>query len=146
MQYSEGKTGRVFTVKLHEDDPVYESIKKLAVAEKLDRAVLWIVGGVKNGKVIVGPEESDERPLKPMSVAFHEAHEILATGTLFPNEKGEPALHIHSALGRNGTTITGCPRINLDCWLITEIIVMEILDDKPYRKLDENGFNLLTMD
>lgn len=146
MQYSEGKTGRVFTVKLHENDPVYDSIKTLASNENLKRAVLWIIGGVKNGKVIVGPEESDERPITPMHIVFKEAHEILATGTLFPDENNQPSLHIHSALGRNGTTITGCPRLNLDSWLITEIIIMEIIDDKPIRKVDENGFHLLTME
>lgn len=145
MQYSEGKTGRVFTLKLHEGDPVYNSIKLLATNEKLERAVLWIIGGVKNGKVIVGPEDSDERPIKPLHIAFKEAHEILATGTLFPDEENQPSLHIHSALGRNGTTITGCPRINLESWLITEIIIMEIIDEKPIRKVDKNGFHLLTM-
>ncbi len=145
MHYSSGKTGRVFTVALAEDDPVYESITTLATHEKVERAVLWIIGGVKNGKVIVGPEESDERPITTMNVTFHEAHEILATGTIFPDEERKPSLHIHASFGRSGTTITGCPRINLDSWLITEIIIMEIMDDKPMRKMDENGFHILTI-
>ena len=145
MEYSEGKTGRVFTVRLHEDDPVYNSIEKLASKESVKRAVLWIIGGVKNGKVVVGPHKSDQRPLDTMTVSFQEAHEIVATGTIFPDENSNPSLHIHASLGRSGTTITGCPRINLDSWLITEIIIMEILDDKPFRKVDENGFNILTI-
>ncbi len=84
MQYSYGRTGRIFTVKLDSGESLYESIEKLAEAEKLERAVLWIIGGVNNGTLKVGPVETSAMPPIPQLVNFHEAHEMIATGTIFP--------------------------------------------------------------
>lgn len=145
MQYEAATAGRIITIRLSEGEPVYESITAVAVKEKVTRAVLWIIGGVKNSRVVVGPERDDERPLVPMQVFLPDSREIVACGTLFPNETDEPSLHIHASFGKSGTTVTGCPRLSLDCWLVTEIIMIEIAGGTAFRKADENGFQLLTV-
>ncbi len=145
MKYEEGKVGRIFTLRLEESDPVYECIEKLCTNENLERAVFWIIGGSKNGKVVIGPEDSSARPLKSLHVAFSEAHEILGTGTIFPNSENKPTVHMHASFGHGGATITGCPRINLECWLINEVIILEMTDLTAKRLKDENGFELLTL-
>ena len=38
------------------------------------------------------------------------AQEVLALGTLIPNETGEPVLHLHAAAGREGQATVGCTR------------------------------------
>jgi uncharacterized protein len=145
MNYEASLPGRIFTIRLSENDPVYDSIKTIARKENVKRAVLWMIGGVKNGRVVVGAELDDERPIKPMQVYFPDSREVVGVGTLFPDESGEPSLHIHASLGKTGTSITGCPRLSLDCWLITEIIMQEISSGTAIRKADENGFHLLTI-
>ncbi len=145
MKYEEGKVGRVFTVRLEDGDDVYDSIGELCTNEKVERAVFWIIGGSKNGKVVIGPEDQDVRPLKSLHIAFSEAHEILGTGTIFPNAKETPTVHMHASFGHGGATITGCPRINLECWLINEIIILEMTGMNAKRMVDENGFELLTI-
>ncbi len=145
MQYESAQTGRMLTIRLSDNEPVYESVLSVARKENIRRAVLWIIGGAKNAHVIVGPEQGDARPVKTVPFFFSDSREILGMGTIFPDESGHLLLHIHAAFGKNETTITGCPRIGLDCWLVAEIIMLEIRGGTALRKLDENGFHLLTV-
>jgi predicted DNA-binding protein with PD1-like motif len=42
-----------------------------------------------------------------MAHIIEDVHEIFGTGTLFPDEEGNPVLHMHMACGRNNNTVTG---------------------------------------
>ena len=55
-----------------------------------------------------------------MELVLDIVHEIVGTGTLFPNENGEPVLHMHVACGRNEGTVTGCVRRGVKTWHILE--------------------------
>jgi predicted DNA-binding protein with PD1-like motif len=79
-----------------------------------------------------------------MEDVLHGVHEIAGTGTLFPDDKGNPVLHMHIACGRNQSTTTGCVRKGVRVWHIMEIILFEIIDTTGVRVLDPStGFNLL---
>ena len=79
-----------------------------------------------------------------MEHILNNVNEIVGTGTLFPNEKGEPKLHMHIACGREDSTVTGCIRNGIRTWHILEVILFELIDTGAVRVLDPiTGFELL---
>ena len=79
-----------------------------------------------------------------MTFELDDAHEITGTGTLFPDDKGNPILHMHIACGREENTITGCIRNGVKVWQVMEIILTELLENTATRQYDPNtGFKLL---
>jgi predicted DNA-binding protein with PD1-like motif len=71
-------------------------------------------------------------------------HEISGTGTIFPNDEGNPVLHMHMACGRKSSAVTGCVRRGVKVWHTMEAILLELVDTKAARVLDaETGFKLL---
>lgn len=71
-------------------------------------------------------------------------HEITGTGTIFPDEKGKPVLHMHIACGRQASTVTGCVRKGVKVWHIMEVILFELVDTNATRVFDSiTGFELL---
>ena len=71
-------------------------------------------------------------------------HEVVGTGTIFPNEKGETTLHMHIASGRHTDTVTGCIREGVKTWHVLEVILIELIESTAKRTLDSvTGFELL---
>ena len=146
MKYSQAKQGRVFIIRLEDGEIVHEEIEKFAREQSITAAALIVVGGAaKNSKLVVGPQQGDVRPVKPMEHILDDVHEIAGTGTLFPDDEGNPLLHMHMACGRNLSTITGCVRSGVKVWQIMEVILMELVDTTGIRVMDPKlGFKLLT--
>jgi predicted DNA-binding protein with PD1-like motif len=145
MQYSEGRLGRVFILRLEEGEKLNDSIENFAREQKISHGLAFFLGGSGDGsKVVVGPEEGRETII-PMIHALKGAQEVLALGTLIPNEAGEPALHMHAAAGREGKATVGCTRAGVEVWLVGEVVVLEILETgaAKRRKDPETGFQLL---
>jgi predicted DNA-binding protein with PD1-like motif len=66
---------------------------------------------------------------------------------LFPDEGGEPVLHLHAATGREGDATVGCSRAGVDVWLVGEVIILEILGARGRRRPEPpSGFSLLQFD
>ena len=144
MQYTTGNTGKIIVMRLEDGDPMYDSIIKAAEEERIQHGMVWVIGGIQNGGIVVGPEDNHSRPPVPMTATFTDAHEIMGVGTLFPNSDGKITLHMHAAMGRGNKVIVGCPRNGADCWLINEVVIMELTDVKAKRVMDEkSGFELL---
>ncbi|MCL2182825.1 MAG: DUF296 domain-containing protein [Chitinispirillia bacterium] len=144
MEYTTGAVGRCICIRLHEGDPVYMTIQDVAEREGLGAGVVFAIGGVKNGAVVVGPKDQDERPLRTMVENFADAREIAGVGTLFRNEEGEMKLHMHASIGKGTAPIVGCPRMGLDCWLVTEVIILELTGVNAVRAREASGLELLT--
>ena len=69
---------------------------------------------------------------------------MTGTGTLFPDEDGNPVLHMHAACGRRDSTVTGCVRTGVKTWQVMEVILIELDDTTAVRALDpDTGFKLL---
>jgi len=145
MNYQVGKPGRMVVARLEEGDPVYESIETICSDESITSAVFWVIGGVKNVAVVTGPIDQDARPITVVTERLDNVQEILGTGTVFPNGEDIPKVHMHASLGHDSHTVTGCPRVNLDSWLITEIIIQEITGIEAKRLKTASGYELLTM-
>jgi predicted DNA-binding protein with PD1-like motif len=72
--------------------------------------------------------------------------EVLAVGTLFPDEAGNPVLHMHAAVGREGGATVGCTRAGVEVWLVGEVVLLEILEVRGLRKKTQGtDFKLLEL-
>lgn len=144
MRFTEGKAGRIFVVQLENGDLIPGCIETFAAEHNIHVAHVTIVGGVGKGNVVVGPRDTDATKPEPILLPVSEAHEILATGIIAPNEEGMPILHIHGALGRVGHTLTGCMRPGVEIWLTGEAVIYEIEGVDAKRLLHQvSGFKLL---
>ncbi len=132
---------------LENGDIVHQEIEQFARNQSIKAASLIIIGGAdKDSKLIVGPETRTETPVSPMSYVLENVHEIVGAGTLFPDQKGNPVLHLHMACGRKSSTRTGCIRSGVKVWHTMEVILFELLESKGSRIFDsETGFNLLRL-
>jgi len=145
MKYSEAKMGRVFVVRLEQDEILHEVIEKFAWDKKIVAGACIALGAADRGsRFVVGPEDGNARPVVPMEYLLRDAHEISGTGTIFPDEEGRPMLHMHLATGRQDSTITGCVRKGVKVWQVIEVIIFELLDTEALRKKSEPvGFFVL---
>jgi len=144
MEYQTGKVGRVLVARMFDGEDVYAQIEALAAKEKIQSAVLWLVGGLKSAKVVVGPKSPTGR-IDPMFRSFDDAREIAGVGTIFPDESG-PKLHLHAAIGRGDEVLAGCPRGGASVFCVLEAVIVEILGVDGRRVMDEElGLKLLRL-
>jgi predicted DNA-binding protein with PD1-like motif len=148
MKSSQGSIGRVFILRLEDGDVVNQTIEEFARNEGVSRALAFYLGGSAAGsRLVVGPDAAcDDAIVGLVHVLTGAPREVLAVGTLFPDESGEPSLHMHAAAGREGNATVGCTRAGLETWLVGEVVLLEILGTKARRTVDSgNGFDLLTL-
>ena len=145
MQYSQARQGRIFIIRLEEGEILHESIERFAVEQGIKAAFLMVLGGADGqSRLVVGPEDGQAHPLVPLIHELGNIHEIVGTGTLFPDEDGRPVLHMHAAGGRRDSTITGCVRTGVKVWLVAEVVLIELLESTAVRRFDpESGVHLL---
>jgi predicted DNA-binding protein with PD1-like motif len=145
MKYSEAKPGRIFVIRLEDGDIVHNAIEKFAGDRDIRAAALIALGGAdRSSTIVVGPAAGRSTPIIPMEHVLRNVHEVCGTGTLFPDDDGNPILHMHMACGRQTTTVTGCIRTGVKVWHVMEIILFELLDTTGRRSVDpETGFKLL---
>jgi len=145
MQYREGSIGRVFTLRLDEGERLPDVIEEFAAEHEIQTGMVLILGGADDkSNLIVGPEEGHGDKIIPITYILSGVHEIMGVGTLFPNESGNPVLHMHVAAGREGNASVGCSRAGVEIWLIGEVVILEIKGVHGERKLDrKSGFGLL---
>jgi predicted DNA-binding protein with PD1-like motif len=145
MKYSEAKQGRIFVIRLEDGETVHEEIERFARKQSITAAVMIILGGADEGsRLVVGPERGRAKPINPMEYVLDNVHEIGGTGTLFPDEEGNPIVHVHMACGRNANTVTGCIRNGVTVWQVMEVILFELIDTTGKRVLEvDTGLQLL---
>ena len=147
MKACEGKMGRVFVIRLEDGDVLPGCIERFAEEKGISVGHVILVGGIGEGQIVVGPRRSNEMPPEPMLLPVDGAHEVVGVGVLAPGEDGRPILHIHAALGRSGSTMTGCLRPGVITWLVGEVILYEITGADVKRITEEeSGFALLEVE
>jgi len=139
MKTCEGRIGRVFVIKLEDGDILPECIERFAEEKGISVGQVILLGGIKSGRLVVGPKRSEKRPPQTTVLSIKDTHELAAVGVLAPNEEGKPVLHIHGTLGRSGKTIGGCLRLGVTTWLIGEVILCEIIGADVKRTLDKEN-------
>lgn len=145
MRYSEGRVGRVFVLRLEDGEVLNDTLEGFAAQQGLQRALAFYVGGSADGsRVVVGPDADVPDSVVPLILALSGPREVLAVGTIFPNQTGRPVVHMHAAAGREGGATVGCTRAGLSTWLVGEVVLLEILGTEARRVIDPGtGFELL---
>jgi|SRR4030043_640048 len=144
MKYQVGKTGRVIIARFEDREDALKNIVDIAKKENMRNAVFYIIGGIRQGKVVVGPEK-EELPPKPIWRELNESHEVLGIGTIFW-QGNEPKIHFHGAFGKKDTVKVGCLRETSETFLVLEAVIMEIEGIDARREFDKaSGLTLLKL-
>lgn len=142
MEYRVGKPGRIIIARFGDGEDLLAGLAAIARQEELKAACFSIVGGMKGGRFVVGPE-GDEMPPNPVWRELHGNHEAFGFGTIFWSSDG-PKVHFHGAYGRGDCVKAGCMREGSETFLVLEVVITELLDTGAIRKLDPaSGFALL---
>ena len=144
MKYQVGQVGRCIVARFEDGDEILLNLSEIARREGLRAAVFYLIGGVKEGRIVVGPEK-DELPPTPVWRGLSESHELVGIGTIFW-EEDTPKIHFHGAYGKWDTVKAGCLREKADTFLILEAIIVEITGVNAVRELDPlSGMVLLKL-
>ncbi|HEY3309628.1 MAG TPA: PPC domain-containing DNA-binding protein [Desulfuromonadaceae bacterium] len=144
MQYQIGKPGRVIVVRFNDGDDILGGLTEIARSENIRAACFNVVGGIKRGRFVVGPE-TEQMPPVPVWRELNESHEALGFGTIFWQED-QPRVHFHGAYAKKDSVKAGCLREGSETFLVLEAVITEILDVDAVRELDpESGMSLLRL-
>ncbi len=145
MKFSQASPGRIFVIRLENGEIIHEKLEQFAKEQNIKCASLIVLGGAdKNSNLVVGPKNGNGSPITKMNTTLEDVHEVVGTGTIFPDETATPLLHLHISCGRNEKSITGCGRDGVIVWHVLEVILTELIDCSARRQLDEKtGFKLL---
>lgn len=144
MKYQIGQPGRIIVGKFDDHDDVLWGLSSIAKKENIKAAVFYLVGGMRDGKIVVGPE-IDELPPQPVWKALGESHEVLGIGTVFW-QQDEPKIHFHGAFGKKETAKVGCLREKSETFLVLEAIMIEMEGINAAREIDPDiGMSLLRL-
>ena len=148
MRYSQGAVGRIFVLRLEDGDVVNDVLEAFAAKQEVARGLAFYLGGSADGsRLVVGPDTTDEDAVIPLVHSLAGPQEVVAVGTIFPDEAGRPAVHMHAASGREGRATVGCTRAGLQTWLVGEVVLLEIVGSSAHRETDPvTGFELLEVD
>lgn len=134
MDYSVGGVGRVVVARLFEGEDLHECVGQIARKEGIRCATVLITGGFRESHIVVGPRQ-EEPKIEPRFQVFNGPGEALGVGTLYWSDAG-PKLHIHTAIGKDGESLVGCPRHDTRTFLILEVTIIEITGIEATRRLD----------
>jgi predicted DNA-binding protein with PD1-like motif len=144
MKYQIGKTGRVVVARFEDKEDVLKNIADIAKKENIRSAVFYLIGGLRQGRVVVGPEK-EELPPKPVWREIKESHEVLGIGTIFWQED-DPKIHFHGAFGKKDMIKVGCLRETSETFLVLEAVIIEIEGIDARREFDQaSGLTLLKL-
>jgi len=66
MKAAEGKTGRVFVIRLEDGDVVPACLEEFAKKNNIKVGFVTIIGGMVEGNIVTGPRETEEMPPDPI--------------------------------------------------------------------------------
>lgn len=144
MKYQIGKPGRIVIIRFEDRDDVLANLVNVARKENIRAGVFHLVGGMREGSIVVGPEK-DEFPPTPVWKKLGESHEVVGFGTIFW-QGDDPKVHFHGAFGKKDMVKVGCLRENAETFLVLEAVVIEVEGVTARRELDPvSGIVLLKL-
>lgn len=136
--------GRVVVGRFEDGEDIIDNITAIARKENIRSGIFHLMGGIRKGSIVVGPEE-DNIPPKPVWRDIRESTEVVGFGTVFWQGE-EPKIHIHGSFGKRDTVKVGCLRGPSETFLVLEVIIFEIEGINAKRELDpESGLVLLKL-
>ena len=144
MDYRSGTVGRVLAIRLDDGDDFLQELINVVKKENINAGWFTMIGGLRQAEIVTGPQEPTMPPV-PVWAVVDGAREVVGLGSVFRDEVGEPKIHLHTALGHHGQTMTGCVRKGTKTYLILEVYLTEILGLQATRPWFPAGqFNRLT--
>ncbi len=144
MEYQVGQPGRIIVVRFNDGDDILKGLETIARRENLRAACFSMVGGIRKGGYVVGPE-TEAMPPVPVWRELTESHEATGFGTIFWHGE-QPKVHFHGAYAKHDSVRAGCLRRNSEAFLVLEVVITELLGVDATRELDrESGMVLLRM-
>ncbi|MDO5861352.1 MAG: DNA-binding protein [Thermoplasmata archaeon] len=134
MRSAELRQGRTFVLRLEDGEVLHEAVESFCRDNGIVRATVSITGAVDKGSMMVsGPSVPIEGKIQPRIITLEEKCEITGRGTVFPDADGNPLVHIHGSVGREGFSATGDLRPRMVAWLVVEIVITELVGEGPVR-------------
>ena len=87
--------------------------------------MFYLLGGITDARIVVGPVDDDVRPPEPVWKEIVESHEALGIGTIFWH-KDEPKIHFLGTYGKFDNVKAGCLRDKGKAFLIMEVVIIEM--------------------
>ncbi len=144
MKYQIGKPGRIIVARFEDREDMLGSLINIAKKENIRAGIFYVIGGMREGNIVVGPEE-DKIPPKPVWKKLGETHEVAGIGTIFW-QKDEPKIHFHGAFGKKEMVKVGCLREKSETFLVLEAVIIEMEGINAVRELDPvSGLSLLKL-
>ncbi len=144
MKYQVGRPGRIVVMRLEDHEDVIGNLMTVAKEENIRAAMVYLVGGMREGGIVVGPEK-DEFPPVPVWKKLGESHEVAGFGTIFWQDE-TPKVHFHGAFGKKDMVKVGCLRENSETFLVLEAVIVEIEGITAKREPDPvSGMVLLKL-
>lgn len=144
MKYQIGKTGRVVVARFEDREDVLGNLVQIAKKENIRAAAFYLVGGMREARIVVGPEK-EEIPPTPVWRELGESHEVMGFGTIF-YEGNEPKVHFHGAFGKKDMVKMGCMREKTETFLVLEAVMIELEGITAVREFDPvSGLTLLKL-
>jgi len=136
MEYSQAQTGRVFVMKVNHGENIINSLEVLAKKENLTAATIHLLGACAYAELVIGPEDPTLPPKRYKEFIKNNASEFLGFGTIFLKDN-KPNIHIHISLGNKTIVKTGHLLNNHEVFIISEVIITELLKCSATRVWDE---------
>lgn len=144
MKYQIGRPGRIVVARFEDREDVLGNLVNVAKKENIRAAVFYLVGGMRDGRIVVGPEK-EELPPTPVWRELGESHEVVGLGTIF-YQGDEPKVHFHGAFGKKDMVKVGCLREKSETFLVLEAVIIEIEGINAVREFDPvSGLTLLKL-
>ena len=134
MQYSEGRFGRVFQVRVDHGEDLLESLEKFVREKGIRCGFAQFIGALKGGRIVTGPKEL-VLPPDPSFESYEGGWEVFGFASITPGQDG-PHLHYHASIGRKREVLTGCLREQATAYIIVEVLIVEISGSMVNRKKD----------
>ncbi|NYT03019.1 MAG: DUF296 domain-containing protein, partial [Methanosarcinales archaeon] len=80
MQYSEGRLGRVFVIRMDEGEDLIASLQRFVEEKGVEAGIIHFLGALRSGRAVTGPE----RPVIPPPPHFESIHDPRAHGGVGP--------------------------------------------------------------
>ncbi len=145
MQYQEGRIGRVFAIKFDHNDDMLLNLKDLIINENVQTGMVFFLGALEGGKLVVGPEKTCVPPI-PIWTSFTDGREVFGIGTIFWDSEA-PNVHIHFCAGRGKEILSGCLRKEARVYLVIEAFLIEVTDINAQKQyFDEIGISMLSFE
>lgn len=145
MEYKQASTGRVYILRFDHGEDLLEEIKIFARKEAIKFAQVSLIGAVERCDLVSGPD-GNQLPAVPSWISVKDGWEVVGYG-LITRKNEEIVFHLHSSLGKKGTSKVGCFRKNAKVFVTVEAVVTEMTETGISRKTDmQSGCDLLKFD